>query len=152
MRTHRPRRCAGNAPESMSRRTVRVDVLKSSAVSSIVRSFVRDRLRVPVPVICADPLVEAGRCAGLKVRWVMFASPHPPCSCLARIWAVTQPGIAERRRETRRPCRLYARSSIAPLHRHWDRDDAVRRARGADIQSMVKAKRGCCACGVDGMR
>src|ERR1700730_10468321 len=60
MRTQRPRRCAGSAPESMSRRTVRVDVLKSSAVSSIVLSVVRGRL-------CAD-LSEAGRCAGLTVR------------------------------------------------------------------------------------
>ena len=45
MRTERPRRCTGSAPELMSRRTVRVDVLKISAVSSIVRSLVTGRPR-----------------------------------------------------------------------------------------------------------
>ncbi len=40
IRTERPRRCTGNAPESMSLRTVRVDVLKSSATSLMVRSLV----------------------------------------------------------------------------------------------------------------
>ena len=65
-----------------------------------------------------------------------------------------------RRRDTQRPCRLYARSSIAPLHRHCERHDAVRRARGADLQSMVEAKWGSsswrrpagCARGVGGGR
>ncbi len=39
IRTERPRRCTGKAPESMSLRTLRVDVLKRSATSLIVRSF-----------------------------------------------------------------------------------------------------------------
>jgi hypothetical protein len=54
MRTRRPNRCAGSAPESIRRRTVRSDVFKSSAVSPIVRSWLIGRrsareLRLPPP-------------------------------------------------------------------------------------------------------
>jgi hypothetical protein len=75
MRTRRPgSRCTGSAPDSMRRRTVRGDTLKTSAASSIVRSLVIGR-RVPVE--------EAGLRCGLEFRWVMFP-PHLPGSFRAR--------------------------------------------------------------------
>jgi hypothetical protein len=63
IRTERPRRCRASAPESMSRRTVRGDTFKSSAVSSMVRSLVTGRTRI-VEVI-STALFEAGRCGRL---------------------------------------------------------------------------------------
>ena len=123
MRTERPRRCTGRAPESMSRRTVRSDTFKSSAVSLMVRSLVTGRTRM-VEVISTAPF-EAGRCAGLKVRSVV---PAPSSAlCLFPAPAATFRSL-ERRRDTRRPSRLHARSSIGPRFL----DDAGGRACGAD--------------------
>ena len=123
MRTERPRRCTGRAPESMSRRTVRSDTFKSSVVSLMVRSLVTGRTRM-VEVISTAPF-EAGRCAGLKVRSVVPAPSSALCSFPAP--AATFRSL-ERRRDTRRPSRLHARSSIGPRFL----DDAGGRACGAD--------------------
>ena len=60
MRTSRPNRCAWRAPKSMSRRTVRGDTFKRSAVSSIVRSLVRGRRCPPLPLV-RDAAVDADR-------------------------------------------------------------------------------------------
>ncbi len=60
MRTSRPNWCAWRAPESMSRRTVRGDTFKRSAVSSIVRSLVRGRHWAPLPLV-RDAAVDADR-------------------------------------------------------------------------------------------
>ena len=133
MRTERPRRCTGRAPESMSRRTVRSDTFKSSAVSLMVRSLVTGRTRM-VEVISTAPF-EAGRCAGLKVRSVVPAPSSVLCLFPAR--AATFRSL-ERRRDTRRPSRLHARSSIGPRLL----DDAGGRACGADLHLMVETNWG----------
>jgi hypothetical protein len=70
IRTRRPSRCTGRAPDSIRRRTVRGDTFKSSAASSMVRSLVRGRPRASVPV------VRHGLRAGLEVRGVMVPT-HP---------------------------------------------------------------------------
>ena len=119
-------RCAGSAPELMRRRMVRVEVLKISAVSSIVRRLVRDRLRKPVPVTSVD-LFEAGRCAGLTVRWAMSRLLIRPVHVWRDLGQGRTPPSPERRRNTQRPGRLYPRSSI-----HRCIALGVRHGRGSD--------------------
>src|SRR5262245_23657961 len=106
IRTDRPRRRTGSAPEAMSRRTVRVDVLKSSAVSSIVRSLLTGPTR-EAPAICATAL-DGRRCAGLEARLGMFAPPHW-LLFRERTWVAMQHAVRsqEVRRETRQPCGLH---------------------------------------------
>jgi hypothetical protein len=125
--------CTGRAPESISRRTVRGDTFKSSAVSSMVRSLVTGRTRM-VEVI-STARFEAGRCAGLKVRSVVPAPSSTLCLFPARA-ATFRP--LERRRDTRRPSRLHARSSRGPRLL----DDAGGRACGADLHLMVETNWG----------
>jgi hypothetical protein len=67
IRTRRPSRCTGGAPESMRRRTVRDETLNVSATSSIVKNLVAGLPGVPVPVVC-EATFGGGRRDGLEVR------------------------------------------------------------------------------------
>lgn len=77
IRTRRLNRCAGNSPASIKRRTVRDDVFRISAVSSIVRSRVRGRLGAAA-VEVGEGALEAERRGGLEDRRFIFPLLHPP--------------------------------------------------------------------------
>jgi hypothetical protein len=128
MRTSRPNLCAGRAPESIRRLTVRGETFSSSAVCAIVRSLGRGRPRA-ASAICAV-LFGAERCGRLTARPGMFP-PTRHLTCRPR---------AARARSAERRHQLQLRSSTAPQQLVGrERSDGDRgHAPGAHLFAMVE--------------